>query len=246
MKKMLLFLLLTIASSTLCAARSHHRLSHGFVALRPSHTSLLQQNQAINRMGLERIGDERRLSKLVEDGTLVALPITDAVQIAPSLPSNRRYVLPMVNSFLVKLATEYYAEFHQPLLVDSAVRPASVQKKLRRHNANAAPVHGETASSHEAGCTIDLSRRMTKAQTHWLEMRFAYYMFARQAILVEEERRCFHVMVVKEIADEVLSDIQSGPAVASCCDHTCLCFILPVESERTSTAETAGRDHCTH
>jgi hypothetical protein len=153
----------------------------------------------INTMGLERIGDERRLSRLVEDGTLVALPNNNAVKIAPSLPSNRRYVLPMVNSFLVKLASEYYAEFHQPLLVDSAVRPMTVQKWLRRHNASAAPIHGETASSHMAGCTIDLSRKMTKRQTQWLEMRLAYYMLARQAVLVEEESKCFHIMVTREI-----------------------------------------------
>lgn len=150
-------------------------------------------------MGLERIGDERRLASLVEAEVLVALPNTDAVKIAPSLPPSRRYVLPMVNSFLVKLASEYYAEFHQPLVVDSAVRPVTVQRRLRRHNASAAPIHGETASSHEAGCTVDLSRRLTKQQTKWLEWRLFYYEQARQVVLVEEERHCFHIMVTKEL-----------------------------------------------
>jgi hypothetical protein len=149
-------------------------------------------------MGLERIGDERRLSSLVEDGRLAALPINDAVKIAPSLPSNRRYVLPMVNSFLVKLASEYYAEFHLPLQVDSAVRPITVQKRLRRVNRNAAPNKGEAASSHEAGCTIDLSRRMNRRQTRWMETRLTYYT-AVGWVLVEEERNCFHIMVIKEI-----------------------------------------------
>lgn len=149
-------------------------------------------------MGLERIGDERRLASLVETGVLVALPINDAVQIAPSLPSNRRYVLPMVTPFLVKLASEYYAEFHKPLTVDSAVRPVTTQKWLRRHNANAAPVQGETASSHEAGCTIDLSRKMTKAQTQWMEMRLTYYSGINW-VICEEEKHCFHIMVTKEI-----------------------------------------------
>jgi Family of unknown function (DUF5715) len=165
----------------------------------PTRESLLLQNQTINTMELERIGDERRLSYLVETEVLVALPINDEVKIVPSLPSNRRYVLPMVNTFLSKLASEFYAEFHQPIVVDSAVRPETVQKRLRRINANAAPVHGETASSHEAGCTIDLSRRMTRIQKRWLEIRLAYYMLARQAVLVEEERRCFHIMVTREI-----------------------------------------------
>jgi hypothetical protein len=165
----------------------------------PSKESLLLQNQTINMMGLERIEDERRLSYLVETEVLVALPINDAVKTAPSLPSSRRYVLPMVNTFLSKLASDFYAEFDQPIVVDSAVRPETIQKRLRRFNASAAPAHGEMASSHEAGCTIDLSRRMTKAQTRWLEIRLAYYMLARQAVLVEEERRCFHIMVTKEL-----------------------------------------------
>jgi hypothetical protein len=150
-------------------------------------------------MALQRFQNEQEVKVAVQDGRLTALPIDDAVKIAPSLPSNRRYVLPMVNSFLVKLASEYYAEFHQPLVVDSAVRPVTVQKWLRRHNASAAPIHGETASSHMAGCTIDLSRKMTKRQTQWLEMRLAYYMLARQAVLVEEESKCFHIMVTREI-----------------------------------------------
>ena len=198
--KTLIILLLGLSSVAGYAKTSRHSAKHSpFAALAPSRQSLLLQNEMINTMGLERIGDERRLSRLVEDGTLVALPNNSAVRIAPSLPSNRRYVLPMVNSFLVKLASEYYAEFHQPLLVDSAVRPMTVQKWLRRHNASAAPIHGETASSHMAGCTIDLSRKMTKRQTQWLEMRLAYYMLARQAVLVEEESKCFHIMVTREI-----------------------------------------------
>jgi Family of unknown function (DUF5715) len=199
MKNAFVLLLLLMCCCGFVEGRQRRNFKHSFVALKPSHQSLLLQNQMIEQMGLERIGDERRLSYLVETEYLKALPNTDAVRIAPSLPSNRRYALPMVTSFLGKLASEYYAEFRQPLYVDSAVRPVTVQKWLRRHNASAAPVHGETASSHEAGCTIDLSRSMDKAQTQWLEFRLAYYVYARQAVLVEEERHCFHIMVTKEI-----------------------------------------------
>ena len=184
---------------TICAqAKSRHGSKHALTILHPTHQSLILQNQMINQMGLERIGDEHRLYYLVETGVLVALPITDAVKIAPSLPSNRRYTLPMVTPFLVKLASEYYAEFHQPLMVDSAVRPVTVQKRLRRFNRCAAPIHGETASSHEAGATIDLSRRMNKRQTRWLESKLTYY-YAIGWVIVEEERRCFHIMVTKEL-----------------------------------------------
>src|ERR1035438_5390055 len=165
----LLGLWMLIFCVTFAQAKSHHGSKHASTILKPSHQSLLLQNEMINTMGLVRIGDERELSRMVERRELVALPNDDAVQIASSLPANRRYVLPMVNSFLVRLASEYYAEFHQPLTVDSAVRPVTVQKWLRRHNASAAPIHGETASSHEAGTTIDLSRRMNKSEEHTSE-----------------------------------------------------------------------------
>ena len=68
------------------------------------------------------------------------------------------------------LSEAYYKEFHEQIQVNSAVRTVLVQKKLRRHNRNAAPEKGETASSHLAGLTVDLQRRgMTKAQVKWME-----------------------------------------------------------------------------
>ena len=197
-------LVLLLSLTLLCGfAEAKRRVNskHSFIALKPSHASLLLQNVMIDQMGLERIGDEHRISYLVETGYLQALPITDAVKIAPSIPSSRRYALPMVNSFLVKLASEYYAEFHQPLLVDSATRDRETQRKLLKHNHSAAPVDGETASSHETGATIDLSRRMTKRQTTWLEWRLAYYSYARRLLIVEEEKHCFHIFVMREIKD---------------------------------------------
>jgi D-alanyl-D-alanine dipeptidase len=127
----------------------------------------------------------------------MALPVNRTLIVSEALPPSRRYVLPRVNGFLRELAEGFYDEFGVPLMVDSAVRPVTVQRRLRRINRNAAPIHGEAASSHEAGCTIDIARhRLTRAQLHWLELRLAYYQFARQLILVEEERSCFHVMVV--------------------------------------------------
>lgn len=199
MKRTLSIFLLMILCSTFALAKPRHRRSpRECVAFPPSRQSLLLQNQTINQLNLERISDERRLRELVNYGTLVALPSTDAVQIAPSLPSNRRYVLPMTRDFILVVASEYYAEFGLPLQVNSAVRPMTVQSRLRRWNHNAAPVHGDVASSHEAGCTVDLERtRLTAKQRAWLQMRLLYYS-ALGYVLVEEERACFHTMVAKE------------------------------------------------
>ena len=197
MKKFLMCLML-ILCVTSAQAKRHRHLKSGFALIAPSRNSLVMQNQMIDQLGLVRIGDEKELAKMVEDGKLVALPNNAMVSIASSLPSNRRYVLPTTRDFLSTIAQQYYAEFHLPLQVDSAIRSRDVQRKLHRRNASAAPVDGETASSHEAGCTIDISRHMIAKQTHWLEWRLAYYQAIGQA-LVEEERHCFHIMCIKEI-----------------------------------------------
>lgn len=199
MKSLTVFLLL-IFSVMSVQAKQHQHSKGTSVMFPPTRESLLQQNLKINQMALERIADEHRLAELVNDGTLVALPNDGAVKIAPSLPSNRRYALPMVRDLVSDLASAYYAEFGLPLQLDSAVRPKSVQKKLRRRNKSAAPVDGEAASSHEAGTTVDFSRRMSKKQTNWLEWRLLYY-YGRGLVLVEEEKHCFHVMTVKEISE---------------------------------------------
>jgi hypothetical protein len=72
-----------------------------------------------------------------------------------------------------------------------------VQRKLRRHNRNAAPAEGDTASSHLAGLTVDLQRRgMTKQEIRFVE-RYLFYLRALGLVEPEEERRqwVFHVMV---------------------------------------------------
>ena len=164
---------------------------------KPSHESLLLQNEEIDRLNLPRIYDDRQLEKLKASGDLVAIVPTEALRIQPSLDPSRRYCRTWTMDFLEDISTAYYKEFHQQIQVNSAVRTVLVQKKLRRHNRNAAPEFGETASSHLAGLTVDLQRRgMTKAQIKWVE---DYLRPLHEARLVEpeEERRqwCFHIMV---------------------------------------------------
>jgi hypothetical protein len=197
--RILLISLVMIYCTTFAQAKSHkHSKTVDSPLLSPTHQCLVLQNLAIDQQHLERIQDEKELRSLVEAGRLEALPITDAMKIAPSLPANRRYVLPQVNVFLGQLSGEFFAQFSVPLVIDSAVRPVTTQKKLRRINRSAAPAEGETASSHEAGTTVDIARRgLTKAQTRWLEMRLVYY-YAIGRVLVEEERSCFHIMTLGE------------------------------------------------
>ncbi len=82
----------------------------------------------------------------------------------------------------------------------SAVRTVEVQKKLRRHNHNAADIDGDLASPHLTGATIDIGKRgMTKKQLEWCRN----YLLEKQNdgnIDVEEEfrQRVFHITVYKD------------------------------------------------
>lgn len=164
---------------------------------RPSHESLLLQNAEIDRMNLPRIYNDKQLEALKLSGDLVPITPTEALRIQPSLDPGRRYCRPWTMDFLEDISQAYYKEFHQQIQVNSAVRTVLVQKKLRRHNRNAAPETGETASSHLAGLTVDLQRRgMNRTQVKWVEN---YLKPLKELGLIEpeEERRhwCFHIMV---------------------------------------------------
>ena len=164
---------------------------------RPSHESLLRQNEEIDRLELPRIQDDEELERLKASQDLVPIVAGKTIRIDPRLDPDRRYCRPWTLEFLQDLSEAYYNEFHDQIQVNSAVRTVLVQKKLRRHNRNAAPETGDTASSHLAGITVDLQRRgMTKKEIHWVEQ---YMLPMKDLGLVEpeEERHqwVFHVAV---------------------------------------------------
>jgi hypothetical protein len=183
--------------------RAHFRRLRWDPVFRPSRDSLLRQNAEIDRLDLPRIQNEAELEQLVASGDLVPIVASESLKIEPSLDVNRRYCRPWTRDFLNDISNAYYEEFHNQIQVNSAVRTVQVQKKLRRHNRNAAPYAGDTASSHLAGITVDLQRRgMTPAQIKWME---AYLLPLRDNGLIEpeEERRhwCFHIAVSGRYAD---------------------------------------------
>lgn len=164
---------------------------------RPSHDSLLRQNEEIDRLELPRIADDDELDELKSSEALVPIHQSETLRIDPRLDPERRYCRPWTRDFVEDLSEAYYRRFHAQIQVNSAVRTVKVQHKLRRHNRNAAPEYGETASSHLAGVTLDLQRRgMTKEQVHFVE-RYLFYLRALGLVEPEEERHqwVFHVMV---------------------------------------------------
>lgn len=184
----------------------------------PSRQSLLIQNQEVDRLGLERVRDDRHLASLVESGELVAIEVTEFVSVASTLPRNRRFVRPWVNQFLREIGAAYYSEFGVPIQVNSAVRTVKVQNRLRRVLGHtAAPSAGETASSHLAGTTVDFKRTgLTRAQLRWMQ---TYLYSVANRVIIEEERRCFHVMV-KVVEPE---PCPRGYPVEIGCQELCQC-----------------------
>lgn len=167
-----------------------------------SHELLVRQNVELDRLQLPRIADDDELARYELAQDLVPVGESDALKIEAGLPDNRRYCRPWTRDFLQDFSRAFYEEFHTPLQVNSLVRTAQQQRKLRRHNRYAAPEAGETASTHLTGVTFDLSRRgLTKAQYAWIR---EYLKPLREAGLVEpiEERQpVLHVVVYEKYSD---------------------------------------------
>jgi len=183
--------------------RAHVRRIVWDPVFRPSHESLLRQNEEIDRLELPRIQNEAELQQLIASEDLVPIVPGQTLRFDPRLTPDRRYCRPWTRDFLADLSDAYYKQFGAQIQVNSAVRTVQVQKKLRRHNRNAAPEKGETASSHLAGITVDLQRRgMTKAQVKWMEQ---YMVPLKDLGLIEpeEERHqwVFHIAVSGRYAD---------------------------------------------
>jgi len=195
----------TAISRPLRHKRRFHFLSwlHWRPMFRPSHESLILQNAEIDRLELPRIQDDDELEALKASQALLPIRASESLRFDPRLDPSRRFSRPWTRDFTEDLGQAYYHRFHQQIQVNSAVRTVKVQKKLRRHNRNAAPCDGDTASSHLAGVTVDLQRRgMSKEQIRWME-HYLFYMKAIGLVEPEEERHqwVFHIMVSGRYAE---------------------------------------------
>ena len=167
-----------------------------------SHDLLVQQNEELNRLQLPRIADEGELVRYEVSQVLVPVNETDALKIAADLPESRRYCRPWTRDFLQDFSQAFYDRFYSPLQVNSLVRTAEQQQRLRRHNRYAAPEWGDTASTHLTGVTFDLSRRgLTSEQYAWI---LAYMIPLKASGMVdpiEESQPVLHVVVFEKYSD---------------------------------------------
>lgn len=183
-------ILLLLSSFAWGASRKMFPANHGSVAL---------ENQYADGANLERFEDMVQVASAVRAGTLAEIPI----MVSPKLPADRRYVRPTAADFMLELDARFYLATGHFLIVDSAVRPASVQRVLARRNRNAAPATGERASSHERGTTFDLAKKMAgnghidripRGKYRWLLVMLAYYQGIGRVHVIEEHA-CLHIMV---------------------------------------------------
>lgn len=170
--------------------------------LRGSREVLIHQNTMADNDGLERIENDAQLNRLRATGQLIDLPAGPGLRVNDNLPLNRRSARPWTALFTQDIARDYYARFHQPLWVTSAVRTVAFQSRLIRVNGNAAGLSGDFASPHLTGQAVDFGKRgMTAAQLAWMRS-YLLPLIQSGKIDVEEEfqQACFHISVYRRYA----------------------------------------------
>lgn len=182
-------------------ARIRHIVWHPMFA--GSHEMLVSENVKLDALELPRIEDDDQLELLEDSEDLVPIEESRSLKIAANLAPNRRYCRAWTRDFAEDFGQAFYAEFHKPIQINSAVRTVEQQKKLRRTNHNAAPQEGDTASTHLTGVTLDISKRgLTRKQHEWINQ---YFLPLRNAGMIDpiEERRqpVFHVVVFEGYTD---------------------------------------------
>lgn len=168
--------------------------------LKGSREILLHQNEVADREGLDRVQDDTDLTDMRTRKILVEIPVSSALVVDDRLPANRRYCRPWTAQFLITMSRAYYARFHVPLQVNSAVRTVEFQQRLIRTNGNAAPAEGETASPHLTGQAVDVAKHgLNLTQISWLR-GYLLPLTQQSKIDVEEEfkQACFHISVYKK------------------------------------------------
>ncbi len=170
--------------------------------LRGSREILEHQNQMADAEGLNRIADDAELRQMRADHMLVEFPESTALRLNPEMESDRRCARPWTVMFAANIARAYYARFHQPLQVNSAVRTVAYQLRLRRVNGNAAGIEGDLASPHLTGEAMDFGKHgMTRTEVAWMRL-YLRPLIQQGKLDVEEEfhQACFHISVYRTYA----------------------------------------------
>lgn len=193
------------SSSSYTATHSKHRsrYSKWNLMFPGSHDRLVEQNVELDKSQVQRMSNEFELVQSELSNDLVPVNETEALKIADNLTDTRRYCRPWTRDFLQDFSQAYYDMFHQPLQVNSLVRTADQQAWLRRHNRFAAPAWGDTASTHLAGVSVDLSRRgLTAMQYQWIRGYLQPLQQKGMVDPIEERQPVLHIVVYEKYSDK--------------------------------------------
>jgi hypothetical protein len=168
-----------------------------------SHDLLVEQNAELDRQQLPRMNNEYQLIQTEISNDLVPVSESDELKIAENLTDSHRYCRPWTRDFLQDLSHAFYGVFHAPIQVNSLVRTADQQRALQRHNRFAAPAEGDTASTHLAGVTVDLSRRgLSNTQYQWIRAYLQPLQLKGMVNPIEERQPVLHVVVFEKYSDK--------------------------------------------
>ena len=186
-----------------------------------SHELLVEQNAELDRQQLPRMSNEYELLQSEMSNDLVPVSETEELKVAENLTDSRRYCRPWTRDFLQDISHAFYEVFHAPLQVNSLVRTADQQAVLRRHNRFAAPADGDTASTHLAGVSVDLSRRgLSNTQYQWIR---AYLQPLQQQGMVnpiEERQPVLHVVVFEKYSGKSTEKEESAKSNSEASEPT--------------------------
>lgn len=170
--------------------------------LRGTREILIHQNTMADDEGLKRVQDNQDLQRLRSSRQLIDLPESASLHVNPELAGDRRCARPWTVHFAEDVARAYYARFHTPLQVNSAVRTVAYQVRLRRVNGNAAGISGDAASPHLTGEALDFGKHgMSVQQIAWMRLYLLPLMQSGKLDVEEEfQQACFHVSVYRTYA----------------------------------------------
>ncbi len=170
--------------------------------MRGTREILVHQNRVADEEGLTRIQDEADLRRMRTVRTLVDFPVSASLRVNPELAGDHRCARPWTVRFASDISRAYYARFHEPLQVNSAVRTVSYQLRLRRVNGNAAGTEGDVASPHLTGEALDFGKHgMSTAEIAWMRLYLRPLMQDGKLDVEEEfQQACFHISVYRAYA----------------------------------------------
>jgi hypothetical protein len=192
-----------VSSTSTARSRNHLHYTQWNPMFPGSHDLLVEQNAELDRQQLPRMNNEFQLIQSEISNDLVAVNESDELKIAENLTDSHRYCRPWTRDFLQDLSHAFYGVFHAPIQVNSLVRTADQQRVLQRHNRFAAPAEGDTASTHLAGVTVDLSRRgLSNTQYQWIRAYLQPLQEKGMVNPIEERQPVLHVVVFEKYSDK--------------------------------------------